>query len=112
MTIKDNDNLAAVLERINLLMQSAPVVAEHDQMVEEDGIPVLLEVYTGDSAQLISHTERQKKIDALLKEVRPFIHMEVKKAVLQESVILEQKLAKHLEADLIETFRKKLMYLN
>ena len=117
MTIKENDNLAAVLERINLLMQSTPAVAEDAQAVDEmqaedaaeDDIPELVDVYTGDFAQLSSHKERQTKVNALLKEVRPFIQMEVKKVVLQESVILEKKLAKHLEADLIETLRKRLM---
>ncbi len=110
MAIKENDNLAAVLERINLLMQSAPAVADNDEVVEDadDGIPLLVEVYTGDSAQLVSRIERQKKVNALLKEMRPFIQLEVKKAVLDESVKLEKALSKQLEADLIETLRERL----
>lgn len=115
MTTKNNDNLASVLERINLLMQSAPAVVEDNQVTDEaqaddtDDIPLLIEVYTGDPAQLIPHTDRQEKVDALLRELRPFIHIEVKKVVLQESVRLEQVLAKQLEADLIKTLRERLI---
>lgn len=117
MTIKENDNLAAVLERINLLMQSTPTVAEDGQTGDEvvgadDDIPELLEVYSGNPAQLVSRADRQKKVDALLKEMRPFIELEAKKAVLQESVELEKFLAKKLETDLIKTLRERLMALD
>lgn len=97
-------------------MQSAPAVVEDNQVVGEtqtdvtdDDIPLLIEVYTGDPAQLIPHEGRQEKVDALLRELRPFIHIEVKKVVLQESVRLEQVLAKQLEADLIKTLRERLI---
>ena len=116
MTIKENDNLAAVLERINLLMQTVPIVAEESQNVDEtleteDDIPELLEIYTGSPAQLVSQASRQKKVDALLKEMRPLIELEAKKAVLQESVELEKFLAKKLEVDLIKILRDRLMAL-
>ena len=114
MTTKDNDNLAAVLDRINLLMQATPAVAERINenaevdIVDED-IPELVEVFTGDPAQLVSRGDRQKKLDAILKEMRPFIHLEVKKAVLQESIKLEKLLTKQVEADLIKNLRERLM---
>lgn len=114
MTVKDNDNLALVLERINLLMQPAPVTDEPASSEEGGGdIPLLTDVYTGDQSQLAVHAEpsvrRQDQVDALLKEMRPFIRIEVKKVVLQESVKLEKMLATRLEADLINTLRERLI---
>ena len=107
MTTKDNDNLASVLERINLLMQAPlPVVSSGD---EEGDIPILTEIYMVGIAPLKVKADRQAQMDALLMEMLPFIHKEVKKAVLHESVKLEKALASQLESDLLKVLRERLL---
>lgn len=117
MTVKDNDNLALVLERINLLMQTAPEAIHSDDVPSENAtedigadedIPLLVDVYTGDIAQLKQRENRQVEIDAVIKEMQPYIKLEIKKAVLKQTVELEAMLVKQLEVDLIKTLSERL----
>ncbi|MBC7785996.1 MAG: hypothetical protein H7Z18_00715 [Methylophilaceae bacterium] len=113
MTVKDNDNLALVLERINLLMQTAPEAIHvndepSENAKEDENIPLLVDVYTGDIAQLKQRENRQVEINAVIKEMQPYIKLEIKKAVLKQTVELEAMLAKQLETDLIKTLSERL----
>ncbi len=113
MTTNNSDNLAMVLERINTLMQSQPVVASPENSLSdaelEENIPLLTEVYEGDAEQLVAVLSRQAQVDAVLNEMRPLIHQEVATAVLLASDALTQALINQLESDLIKTLRDRLI---
>lgn len=113
MTVKDNDNLALVLERINLLMQTAPEATYADDVpndtgAEDEDIPLLVDVYTGDITHLKQRKKRQLEIEAVIKEMQPYIKLEIKKAVLKQTVELENLLIKQLETDLIKILSERL----
>lgn len=113
MTAKDNDNLALVLERINLLMQTAPEATDTDDVpseigAEDEDIPLLVDVYTGDITHFKQREKRQLEIEAVIKEMQPYIKLEIKKAVLKQTVELEALLIKQLETDLIKILGERL----
>lgn len=110
MVTKDNENLASVLERINLLMQAPPesLDSAETQGSIDDDIPLLLDIYTGNAELLPVVETRQAQIDAIIKEMRPFIQLEIKKALLQETTQLENRLFQTLEENLLATLRQRL----
>ena len=117
---EQNQELARVLSRIQALTQH--VVTE-----DVDELPLLTEVYEGDPLVFAAHAldefpalrqiagyqqERgeipPEVIEILLQEMRPVLRSAVKSAVEQELAQSAQALCDKLEAELLQSLRKRL----
>lgn len=122
---ENNQELAKVLHRIDALMRhDAPQPAAPE--FDED-IPLLTEIYEGEPLvfsahslnefpalrQIASYRENQGQIppeviEILLQEMSPVIKSAVKAAVEQELAQSRQALCERLEAELVQSLRKRL----
>jgi hypothetical protein len=120
-----NQELAKVLSRINALMRHEQTQADPAKFDEQ--IPLLTEVYEGEPLvfsarsldefpalrQIASHTEDHGRvppevIELLLEEMAPVIKSAVRTAVEQELARSTQMLCTKLEAELVQSLRKRL----
>lgn len=123
---EQNQELARVLSRIQALTQHVATeeVAETSML---DELPLLTEVYEGDPLVFAAHAlddfpalrqiagyqqERgeipPEVIETLLQEMRPVLRSAVKSAVEQELAQATQALCDKLEAELLQSLRKRL----
>ena len=117
---EQNQELARVLSRIQALTQ-------HVATEDVDELPLLTEVYEGDPLVFAAHAldefpalrqiagyqqERgeipPEVIEILLQEMRPVLRSAVKSAVEQELAQSAQALCDKLEAELLQSLRKRL----
>ena len=117
---EQNPELARVLSRIQALTQ-------HVATEDVDELPLLTEVYEGDPLVFAAHAldefpalrqiagyqqERgeipPEVIEILLQEMRPVLRSAVKSAVEQELAQSAQALCDKLEAELLQSLRKRL----
>jgi hypothetical protein len=126
---EENPELARVLSRVNALMKHDPVMqplpeaAVEAQVSAEAEVPVLTDVYEGELPAFASHSQGgsattdpvtltpssdEGAIEAIVAELRPLIHAEVKKAVRQELVNLEKIVNHRLETEFLQTLLEKL----
>ena len=117
---EQNQELARVLSRIQALTQ-------HVATEDVDELPLLTEVYEGDPLVFAAHAldefpalrqiagyqqERgeipSEVIEILLQEMRPVLRSAVKSAVEQELAQSAQALCDKLEAELLQSLRKRL----
>ena len=117
---EQNQELARVLSRIQALTQ-------HVATEDVDELPLLPEVYEGDPLVFAAHAldefpalrqiagyqqERgeipSEVIEILLQEMRPVLRSAVKSAVEQELAQSAQALCDKLEAELLQSLRKRL----
>ena len=117
---EQNQELARVLSRIQALTQ-------HVATEDVDELPLLTEVYEGDPLVFAAHAldefpalrqiagyqqERgeipPEVIEILLQEMRPVLRFAVKSAVEQELAQSAQALCDKLEAELLQSLRKRL----
>ena len=117
---EQNQELARVLSRIQALTQ-------HLATEDVDELPLLTEVYEGDPLVFAAHAldefpalrqiagyqqERgeipPEVIEILLQEMRPVLRSAVKSAVEQELAQSAQALCDKLEAELLQSLRKRL----
>lgn len=121
---EENQELAKVLNRVNALMRHEQ--PQSDAARFED-IPLLTDVYEGEPLvfsarsldefpalrQIASHTEDHGRvspevIELLLEEMAPVIKSAVRTAVEQELARSTQMLCTKLEAELVQSLRKRL----
>lgn len=122
---EENQELAKVLSRVNALMQHEAADAESAD--DDEAIPLLTEIYEGEPLvfsarsieefpalrQIASYQESLGKIppeviETLLQEMRPVIKSAVRAAVEREFEKSMQALCIKLEAELVESLRKRL----
>lgn len=124
-TPEENQELAKVLSRINALMRhDAP---DTPPPAFDEQIPLLTEIYEGEPLvfsahsldefpalrQIAGYSENSGQIppeviEILLQEMNPVIKSAVKAAVEQELAKSTQALCAKLEAELIQSLRKRL----
>ena len=122
---EENQELAKVLSRVNALMQHE--VTDAESADDDEAIPLLTEIYEGEPLvfsarsieefpalrQIASYQESLGKIppeviETLLQEMRPVIKSAVRAAVEREFEKSTQALCIKLEAELVESLRKRL----
>ncbi len=125
-TSEQNPELARVLSRIQALTQPA-MAGESAEASTAEELPLLTEVYEGDPLVFAAHAlddfpalrqiagyqqERgeipPEVIEILLQEMRPVLRSAVKSAVEQELAQSTQALCEKLEAELLQSLRKRL----
>lgn len=82
---------------------------QQSKLVDGDTIPELVEEVSESAMQAISTTNiNQTNIDALLKQIKPQIKSEVKKAILKELIQIEKSLTAKVEQEVIEKLKQEL----
>lgn len=82
---------------------------QQNKLVDGDTIPELVEEVSESAMQAISTTNiNQTNIDALLKQIKPQIKSEVKKAILKELIQIEKSLTAKVEQEVIEKLKQEL----
>lgn len=128
---EENPELARVLSRVNALMKHEEVVTEvfTESAQDEPELPVLTEVYEGEPLDFAprhpkevgvqalatevakpseEELQAEDRVEAILAQLMPLIHSEVKKAVRQELINMEKIVNHRLETEFIQTLLQKL----
>jgi hypothetical protein len=130
---KENDELAQVLSRVNILMKHGEVQTE--STIQAESIPQLTEVYDGEPLVFISRpagefptlnefvsgsptgtvavaakvSDQTEKMEALLAEMTPLVQAAIKKAAQQK--LVDAELRTKIEAEIMQTLRERLQPL-
>ncbi|HEU4709110.1 MAG TPA: hypothetical protein VFS17_07355 [Methylophilaceae bacterium] len=128
---EENPELARVLSRVNALMKHEEVVTEvfTESAQDEPELPVLTEVYEGEPLDFAprhpkevgvqalatevakpseEELQAEDRVEAILAQLMPLIHSEVKKAVRQELINMEKIVNHRLETEFIQTLLQRL----